>query len=223
RLPLAGAAGLSGYRRRRFSCRARSRPPALPPSAVTAGISRKGRDPPARHCAGILRSCPEHGLPAHARRRRRPHGASAPGVRDSQAGRRASARSLPRGLAEGFLVGGGLRLGAPRSTGRLHSAQDTDRGRADPLGADAGAAAQGPGTGGAGRRTCRGRICRDRSGGGKRGGVRQFRGSHLPETRTMMHAFLFTVLCLSWGSTWIAIKVGVDLVPPFFLAGTRFL
>jgi len=39
----------------------------------------------------------------------------------------------------------------------------------------------------------------------------------------MMHAFLFTVLCLSWGSTWIAIKVGVDLVPPFFLAGTRFL
>lgn len=39
----------------------------------------------------------------------------------------------------------------------------------------------------------------------------------------MMNAFLFLVLCLSWGSTWIAIKVGVESVPPLFFAGSRFL
>jgi drug/metabolite transporter (DMT)-like permease len=39
----------------------------------------------------------------------------------------------------------------------------------------------------------------------------------------MMNAFLFLILCLSWGSTWIAIKVGVEEVPPLFFAGSRFL
>lgn len=39
----------------------------------------------------------------------------------------------------------------------------------------------------------------------------------------MINAFLFLVLCLSWGSTWIAIKVGVESVPPLFFAGSRFL
>jgi drug/metabolite transporter (DMT)-like permease len=39
----------------------------------------------------------------------------------------------------------------------------------------------------------------------------------------MMNAFLFLVLCLSWGSTWVAIKVGVEAVPPLFFAGTRFI
>ena len=39
----------------------------------------------------------------------------------------------------------------------------------------------------------------------------------------MINAFLFLVLCLSWGSTWIAIKIGVGQVPPLFFAGSRFL
>ncbi len=39
----------------------------------------------------------------------------------------------------------------------------------------------------------------------------------------MINAFLFLVLCLSWGSTWIAIKIGVEQVPPLFFAGSRFL
>lgn len=39
----------------------------------------------------------------------------------------------------------------------------------------------------------------------------------------MINTFLFLILCLSWGSTWIAIKVGVETVPPLFFAGSRFL
>lgn len=38
-----------------------------------------------------------------------------------------------------------------------------------------------------------------------------------------MTAFLFAVICLIWGSTWLAIKVGLDGVPPFLGAGLRFL
>ncbi len=33
----------------------------------------------------------------------------------------------------------------------------------------------------------------------------------------------FSLLCLIWGSTWVAIKVGLDGVPPFLGAGLRFL
>jgi drug/metabolite transporter (DMT)-like permease len=36
-------------------------------------------------------------------------------------------------------------------------------------------------------------------------------------------ALLFAVICLIWGSTWLAIKVGLDGVPPFLGAGLRFL
>jgi drug/metabolite transporter (DMT)-like permease len=36
-------------------------------------------------------------------------------------------------------------------------------------------------------------------------------------------AFLFALICLIWGSTWLAIKVGLDGVPPFLGAGLRFL
>lgn len=32
----------------------------------------------------------------------------------------------------------------------------------------------------------------------------------------------FLILCLIWGSTWLAIKHGVDAVPPLLFAGTRF-
>ena len=38
-----------------------------------------------------------------------------------------------------------------------------------------------------------------------------------------MNAFLYVVLCLIWGSTWLAIKVGLAGVPPFLAAGLRFL
>jgi drug/metabolite transporter (DMT)-like permease len=35
--------------------------------------------------------------------------------------------------------------------------------------------------------------------------------------------FLFVLICLIWGSTWVAIKIGLDGVPPFLGAGLRFL
>lgn len=38
-----------------------------------------------------------------------------------------------------------------------------------------------------------------------------------------MVALLFSMICLIWGSTWLAIKVGLDGVPPFLSAGLRFL
>jgi drug/metabolite transporter (DMT)-like permease len=34
---------------------------------------------------------------------------------------------------------------------------------------------------------------------------------------------LFAAICLIWGSTWAATKLGVDAVPPMFFAGTRFV
>ena len=33
---------------------------------------------------------------------------------------------------------------------------------------------------------------------------------------------VFAALCLIWGSTWLGIKVGLDLLPPFLFAGLRF-
>jgi len=39
----------------------------------------------------------------------------------------------------------------------------------------------------------------------------------------VLNLFLFAVLCLSWGSTWVAIKVGVDEAPPLWFAGSRFV
>lgn len=33
---------------------------------------------------------------------------------------------------------------------------------------------------------------------------------------------LFAAMCLIWGLTWIAIKIGIAAVPPLFFAGTRF-
>jgi len=38
-----------------------------------------------------------------------------------------------------------------------------------------------------------------------------------------MAAALFALICLIWGSTWLAIKVGLVGVPPFLAAGLRFL
>lgn len=34
---------------------------------------------------------------------------------------------------------------------------------------------------------------------------------------------VYSILCLIWGSTWIAIKFGLDDAPPFWLASFRFL
>lgn len=36
-------------------------------------------------------------------------------------------------------------------------------------------------------------------------------------------AAVFVALCLAWGSTWLAIKIGVEGAPPLIFAGTRFL
>ncbi|MDA8050188.1 MAG: EamA family transporter [Rhodospirillales bacterium] len=36
-------------------------------------------------------------------------------------------------------------------------------------------------------------------------------------------AFLFAVLCLVWGSTWLSLKVGISTVPPLTFAALRFL
>ena len=38
-----------------------------------------------------------------------------------------------------------------------------------------------------------------------------------------MPAALYALLCLIWGSTWLAIKIGLVGVPPFLGAGLRFL
>jgi drug/metabolite transporter (DMT)-like permease len=40
--------------------------------------------------------------------------------------------------------------------------------------------------------------------------------------QTPKHGVAFALLCLIWGSTWIAMKVGVEAVPPVLFAGTRF-
>ena len=37
-----------------------------------------------------------------------------------------------------------------------------------------------------------------------------------------MTYFIYTVLCLIWGSTWLAIKIGLEDSPPFWSAGIRF-
>jgi drug/metabolite transporter (DMT)-like permease len=38
----------------------------------------------------------------------------------------------------------------------------------------------------------------------------------------MLNAAIFGFLCLVWGSTWLAIKVGLEGSPPFLGAGFRF-
>ena len=38
-----------------------------------------------------------------------------------------------------------------------------------------------------------------------------------------MDALLYAFLCVIWGSTWLAIKVGLVGVPPFLGAGLRFV
>lgn len=35
-------------------------------------------------------------------------------------------------------------------------------------------------------------------------------------------AIVFAALCFIWGSTWLAIKIGLEFLPPFLFAGIRF-
>lgn len=39
----------------------------------------------------------------------------------------------------------------------------------------------------------------------------------------MLNIVIFITLCLIWGSTWLAIKIGLEGSPPFLAAGYRFL
>jgi drug/metabolite transporter (DMT)-like permease len=41
--------------------------------------------------------------------------------------------------------------------------------------------------------------------------------------KNYLPAFVFILLCLIWGSTWLFIKIGLDDAPPFLSAGLRFL
>lgn len=38
-----------------------------------------------------------------------------------------------------------------------------------------------------------------------------------------MTVFVFLILCLIWGSTWMAIKIGIADAPPMYTAGVRFV
>jgi drug/metabolite transporter (DMT)-like permease len=38
----------------------------------------------------------------------------------------------------------------------------------------------------------------------------------------MLNSLIFVILCLIWGSTWLAIKIGLEGSPPFLGAGFRF-
>jgi len=36
-------------------------------------------------------------------------------------------------------------------------------------------------------------------------------------------SILFSIVCLTWGTTWLGIKISVETIPPFTAAGARFL
>ena len=43
------------------------------------------------------------------------------------------------------------------------------------------------------------------------------------KSNNFLPSFLFAILCLIWGSTWLGIKIGLEDSPPFLSAGFRFL
>lgn len=47
--------------------------------------------------------------------------------------------------------------------------------------------------------------------------------SQRPRSSALVTALLFLVVCLSWGTTWLGIKIAVESVPPLTAAGLRFL
>ena len=42
------------------------------------------------------------------------------------------------------------------------------------------------------------------------------------KTTAMKIAFVYILLCFIWGSTWLAIRIGLESVPPIYSAGLRF-
>ena len=51
---------------------------------------------------------------------------------------------------------------------------------------------------------------------------RAARVSALRARRALYQRTLFVILCLVWGTTWLALKAGVTTVPPAFFSGTRW-
>jgi drug/metabolite transporter (DMT)-like permease len=51
---------------------------------------------------------------------------------------------------------------------------------------------------------------------------RAARVSVLRARRAIYQRLLFAILCLVWGTTWLALKTGVTTVPPAFFSGTRW-
>lgn len=45
----------------------------------------------------------------------------------------------------------------------------------------------------------------------------------MPLSTSTQQRLLFVILCLVWGTTWLALKVGAMNVPPAFFSGTRWL
>ncbi|MGH7117461.1 MAG: DMT family transporter [Acetobacteraceae bacterium] len=48
------------------------------------------------------------------------------------------------------------------------------------------------------------------------------RAERSPESALALQRAMFAFLCFVWGTTWLAMKVGVTQVPPGFFAGTRW-
>lgn len=46
---------------------------------------------------------------------------------------------------------------------------------------------------------------------------------HRPWLAGLITSVLFLIVCLSWGTTWLGIKIAVESVPPLTAAGLRFL
>lgn len=47
--------------------------------------------------------------------------------------------------------------------------------------------------------------------------------ANIPWLTGVVTSLLFLVVCLSWGTTWLGIKIAVESVPPLTAAGLRFL
>lgn len=47
--------------------------------------------------------------------------------------------------------------------------------------------------------------------------------AHKPWLAALVTSLLFLIVCLSWGTTWLGIKIAVESVPPLTAAGLRFL
>ncbi|MFK3788817.1 DMT family transporter [Pseudomonas piscis] len=48
-------------------------------------------------------------------------------------------------------------------------------------------------------------------------------GNHQVRLAGLVTTVLFLVVCISWGTTWLGIKIAVESVPPLTAAGLRFL